>query len=44
MPSRLMGEGEEGTHRILSGHLDAITDAVEGKGGRDRLVVGSAGP
>ena len=40
--SRLMGEDEEGTHRILSGHLDAMTRAVEAKGGRVVHFAGDA--
>ncbi len=31
--SRLTGEDEEGTHRVLSVYLDAITDLIEGHNG-----------
>jgi len=40
--SRLMGEDEEGTHKILSGHLDAITTAIKDKGGRVVHFAGDA--
>ncbi|MEE8444754.1 MAG: adenylate/guanylate cyclase domain-containing protein, partial [Alphaproteobacteria bacterium] len=40
--SRLMGENEERTHRIVAEYLDAITAAVEGKGGRVVHFAGDA--
>ena len=39
--SRLVGEDEHGTHRILSSYLDLFTTAIERHGGRlveDRFV------
>jgi len=40
--SRLTGQDEEGTHRILSTYLDAITSLIEGHGGRVLHYAGDA--
>ena len=40
--SRLTGEDEVGTHRLLSGHLDATAAAIEGRGGRVVHYAGDA--
>ena len=40
--SRLTGEDEEGTHRTLSAHLDAITTVIEGHGGQVLHYAGDA--
>lgn len=40
--SRLTGEDEEGTHRILSACLDAITAAIHSRGGRVLHYAGDA--
>ncbi len=40
--SRLMGEDEVGTHRVLSESLHAITARVEGHGGKVRSLAGDA--
>jgi adenylate cyclase len=40
--SRLTGQDEEGTHRILSSYLDAITDAIENHNGKVVHFAGDA--
>ena len=40
--SRLTGQDEEGTHRILSSYLDAITDAIESHNGNVVHFAGDA--
>jgi len=40
--SRLTGQDEEGTHRILSSYLDAITDAIEHHNGKVVHFAGDA--
>ena len=40
--SRLTGEDEEGTHRALSAHLDAITDSIEKHNGKVLHFAGDA--
>jgi adenylate cyclase len=40
--SRLTGQDEEGTHRLLSSYLDAITDAIEGHNGKVVHFAGDA--
>jgi len=40
--SRLTGQDEEGTHRILSSYLDAITDAIENYNGKVVHFAGDA--
>jgi adenylate cyclase len=40
--SRLTGQDEEGTHRILSSYLDAITDAIENHNGKVAHFAGDA--
>jgi len=40
--SRLTGDDEEGTHRQLSAHLDAVSAVIEGHGGRVLHFAGDA--
>ena len=40
--SRLTGQDEEGTHRLLSSYLDAITEAIEGHNGKVVHFAGDA--
>ena len=40
--SRLTGEDEEGTHRLLSAYLDAITDSIERHNGKVLHFAGDA--
>ncbi|MDP6389447.1 MAG: adenylate/guanylate cyclase domain-containing protein [Alphaproteobacteria bacterium] len=40
--SRLMGEDEDGTHRILSAYLDTFVASIEGHGGRAVHFAGDA--
>jgi adenylate cyclase len=40
--SRLTGEDEEGTHRLLSAYLDAITDSIEKHNGKVLHFAGDA--